>query len=104
MATLGEYEAITEDPGGSHARGSMLDNVWAVTCKTCGAADFVGPGHPAVVDRGDGTHAIASRAALHAALAHSQPVCLTAGPNSDGLLDFAFSGRPVPAPPVAEVN
>jgi hypothetical protein len=35
-----------------------------VLCRTCGEWEIVGPGHPAMRDRGDGTHEIHDRALL----------------------------------------
>lgn len=58
------YETVSENPGGSHARESMISNAWLVTCRGCGASDTAGPGHPAVRDRGDGTHELHDRTAL----------------------------------------
>jgi len=58
------YEVVRENPGGSHARTSMMNNVWLVTCQNCDTYDIAGPGHPAVRDRGDGTHELHDRTAL----------------------------------------
>jgi hypothetical protein len=59
------YEVVSENPPGvGHARESMVNNVWLVTCKGCGSYDIVAPGHPAMRDRGDGTHELHDRGAL----------------------------------------
>ena len=49
---------------------SVIQNVWVITCKNCGAYDIVGPGHPAMRDRGDGTHEFHDRSAVRHA--HAQ--------------------------------
>ncbi|MHB2029479.1 MAG: hypothetical protein ACYCPT_11765 [Acidimicrobiales bacterium] len=75
---------------------SVIDNVWYVTCKECGAYDIVGPGHPAVRESEDrpGFYELHDRDALHARLAHRDEACKTAGPNNDGRLDFSFGAAP----------
>ena len=72
-----------------------IPNVWLVTCKECRSYDIVGPGHPATrLNAETGAHEIHSRDALHARLGHQSEACKTAGPNSDGNLDFSFMSAP----------
>jgi len=63
MTTPG-CETVSQNPGGSHARESMIPNVWVVTCQGCGTYDIVASGHPAMRDRGDGTHELHDRTAV----------------------------------------
>jgi hypothetical protein len=85
------YATVSENPGGSHARESTVPNVWVVTCQNCGAYDMVGPGHPAVRDRGDGTHELHDRAAVR----HDHADGCEPHPETGNYpLDFSFMTAP----------
>ena len=67
-----------------------VPNSWYVTCRNCGAADLVEPGHPAVRPRGDGTHEIYDRTALR----HSHSAGCQPGEDGNYSLDFSFTVVP----------
>jgi hypothetical protein len=85
------YATVSENPGGSHARESSLNNVWVVTCQGCGTYDMVAPGHPAARDRGDGTHELHDRTAIR----HDHADGCEPHPETGNYpLDFSFMTAP----------
>ena len=79
---------------------SLINNVWLLTCKGCGAYDVVGPGHPAVrpQEGSPGVVEIYDRSAVR----HSHAAeCEHKDKNGDGPMDFSFMPSPAafaPAP------
>ena len=89
-APWANYPVISENPNGSYARASMLNNVWLITCNNCGTYDIVGPGHPATEHLGDGVHGYGDRTALRHSHAEG------CEPNEEGnySLDHSFMIAP----------